>query len=376
MDQRHKIIFIIDVSDPKHFLGGAELHVADSIEHLNRHQFEITLVADNQAYLEYVSNRSRIRTQYVPKRKKYIGDIRYVYDLWNIIRQQKPTIVHTHKFKSSVWGRLAAHYAHVPIIISTIHGAPSFWKYGYIRTWVNHILNRYTSGFADRQIVFSEIEKAVLIEDDKVDPEKIEIIPNGIFMAPSIHNDREKDNTIITIGRLNWEKNQKALIEAMPQVLQAVPDVILQIVGSGPDELNLKALASKLDIDRTIVFLGNVEREKIPELLSKAKIFVLPSLWEAFPYTIIEASFAGLPIVATRVGGIPEQVPDRKGGILVAEPSPEALAKGLIELLQNPEQRKQYGTYNQKRATEHFQGEHMIKKLEALYADLLTTKKI
>ena len=167
------------------------------------------------------------------------------------------------------------------------------------------------------------------------------------------------------VARLSEEKRHEDLLFAMPSILEQFPRLQLRIVGSGPLEAALQDLTSRLNITRAVKFAGH--SEKVFEELQRMDLFVLPSRSEGVPISIIEAMVMGLPVVATRVGGIPEAVIEGTTGILVTPRQPAQLAVAIIDLLADPAKRNAMGKAGRERALTEFHPEQFTRKHEQLY---------
>lgn len=156
--------------------------------------------------------------------------------------------------------------------------------------------------------------------------------------------------TIIFVGGLHPVKGVQYLIEAMAIVHLEMPDVKLVIVGDGVERARLEELAERLNLNGCIQFAGQVPQESIPRLMHQADVFVLSSLSEGLPVVLLEAMAAGLSIVATNVGGIPDIVEEGVNGYLVNAKNPDELADRLLVLLQNDEIREEISANNREKA--------------------------
>jgi glycosyltransferase involved in cell wall biosynthesis len=185
-----------------------------------------------------------------------------------------------------------------------------------------------------------------------------------VLDASARHN--PNGHVLGTAGRLAPIKGIKYLIRALPMIQASVSDVTLEIAGSGPEELALRDEAYRLGVDGCVRFLG--WQEEIP--FHRWNIFVMPSLEESFGIVVLEAMTAGLPVVASTVGGLPELVEDGKTGWLVPPSNPEALCTRLVSLLLNPHEQQVMGDAAHIRATK-FSAKHMCEEIERLYNRLL-----
>ena len=167
------------------------------------------------------------------------------------------------------------------------------------------------------------------------------------------------------MARLVWFKGLHILIAAMPNILKAKPNTTLIIIGDGPLRADLETQARDLKVDQNVLFLG--ERSDVIELLSVLDIFVLPSVSEGMPITILEAMVAAKPVVATKVGGIPELIRDGETGFLVPSDEPVSLALATIKLLGDPALRQKMGELAKQRVKNEFSATKMLENTLPAY---------
>lgn len=193
-------------------------------------------------------------------------------------------------------------------------------------------------------------------------------------------NFSKKEATILTIARMVEKKGHKYLIEALPSIIKNKKNVKCIFVGSGELKESLVKLAKDLNVDRYIEFRDNVNSDKLPELYSKASIYVLPSNTtldgdsEGTPASIVEACASGLPVVSTYHAGIPEIVIDKISGLLVPEKNAEKIAEKIIYLINNPKIMKKMGESGRKFVSKEYDAQIQSKKLMGYYEDLLQSK--
>jgi glycosyltransferase involved in cell wall biosynthesis len=176
------------------------------------------------------------------------------------------------------------------------------------------------------------------------------------------------------VGRLHRQKGYDYFIRAIARVKREVPGVKVLIAGEGEEENNLKKLVRSLDLTKEIIFTGL--SLDVGLILSYTRLFVLPSLWEGMPNAVMEAMAAAKPVVATRVGGVPELVVEGETGILVPPEDTEALALAMLDLLQDPLKGRSMGEAGRKRVQDHFSMTAMVTNTDYLYQELLKTKKL
>lgn len=304
--------------------------------------------------------------------------------LWRIfrkIRQLKPDLVHTHLFKSDFHGLLAARLAGTPVVISTLHNCPNWAK--------NPILgNIYGANarLADRIIAVSDEVRDYAIHYSHIDPNKITTIANGIPLARFEHNRsagaliRQEFNVpsgspvIGIIARLTEQKDHDNFLHAAQIILQAVPETYFLIVGDGPLGESLKALAVTLGIRNSIIFCGT--RQDIPSMMSAIDILVFSSRWEGLPVALLEGMASSLPVVATKVGGIPGVIQNGITGFLVPPADPDALAYYCNVLIKDATLRERLGKAGCAHVQANYSMDSMTNKIISLYQSLLQGIKL
>ena len=214
--------------------------------------------------------------------------------------------------------------------------------------------------------------------------DKISVIPlpvNPYFLESTLTASQAKESfgfatdtpLLLFVGRLVPYKGLRVLLRAFRIVRSHIPSAQLLIVGGGPQEPLLKSTVAQYGLSQVVHFLGVLSRQRLRDAYSASDVFVLPSRSrsEAFGIVLLEAMAQGKPVVATHVGGIPYVVNDRETGLLVPPFDPEPLANALIQLLQDPQYRRQLGQAGRKRVQTHFIREPITQQLEELYYRLL-----
>lgn len=209
---------------------------------------------------------------------------------------------------------------------------------------------------------------------------RVLVVPNGVDLK--LYNNISRDNArkklniacsnfiLIFVGRFAPVKGLPFLIAAVSMIKNEIPNIKLLLIGYGDEQDNLKESVKKLNLENNIVFLGPIENTEIPAYLSASDVFVLPSLSEGLPLVILEAMAAGLPIIATKITGMPEIIQEGKNGFLVEPANPNDLADRIIYLCNNSLVRK-YISENNKAKSEHFGWEKIAEKLEDIYISIL-----
>jgi glycosyltransferase involved in cell wall biosynthesis len=302
--------------------------------------------------------------------------LRIAWRLRRLIQQERIDIVHTFFQTADLWAAPIAKLSGARVLISSRRDM------GFLRGRKHSIGYRLMSRLHDQIQAVSDEVRLFAIREDGIDPRKTVTVYNGVDVnndLPVAKPEATRQPTIVTVANLRHVKGIDVLVKAAAIVHERAPEAQLVLVGkfgTSPESLTYQeqvmSLCHHYDNDRYVHFLG--ESLNIPELLARSSIFVLPSRTEGHSNALLEAMLAGLPCVATTVGGNSETVVDQVTGFLVPTENPEILAARLIELLENPDLRKRMGTASRKRVLEHFTAEKTASRVAAAYRDLLARK--
>lgn len=300
-------------------------------------------------------------------------DWRYPWTLSKHLKNRSIDVLHLHNPTAFFYGALAGKLAHIPCIVYTEHGRDFSmgWKVKLIHRWIARMVNKI--------VVVAEHGRRVLCDDEGVDREKVELIYNGIDgrrfdkrnYAGKAKQLRDAlglscDTKVVgVVGRLAKIKNHAVLLRAMAQVIKEQDDIVLLLAGDGPLRAEIESMISEYELNGFVRILGT--RTDIPELLSIMDLFVLPSFSEGLSLTLIEACAAGIPIIATRVGGNEEVVVHEFNGLTVPSDDPVAMENSICQVLGNTSMARQMGANARKRYEGTFTIESMVKKYEQLY---------
>jgi sugar transferase (PEP-CTERM/EpsH1 system associated) len=306
-------------------------------------------------------------------------EIGLTWRLARLFRRLRPHIVHSRN-----WGTIesipAARLAGVPIVVHGEHGRDA--SNPTDRLWRRNMCERLCSPMVTRFVTVSSDLQRWLVSTVGIRDRKITLIPNGVdtskfrfdsSITPRIDMDLSSDSTVIGIvARLDPVKDHMTLLEAYARLDHAANRLMLVIVGDGPCRSALERRIRESDLKDRVLLLG--ERADIPALLQTFDVFVLSSIAEGMSNTVLEAMAAGLPVIATQVGGNPELVKHGSTGLLVPASDPPALAAALDHYLSNPALRKQHGRSGQRRVMEEFSLERMAGAYRELYHSLAATR--
>jgi glycosyltransferase involved in cell wall biosynthesis len=238
-------------------------------------------------------------------------------------------------------------------------------------------VQKWVTKRADRVIVPSDYMRRTLIRWG-VEPARVSVIPNAVepTSAPS-QPSREQARrrleidgpAILGVGRLIPLKGYRQLIDMMPNLLARFPSLTLNIVGSGPEETRLRRRIRELGLETSVRLVGCLEFEQVVEYYRASDLYALPSEHEAFPHVLLEAMREGLVPVAYSVGGVPEIIDHGVNGMLVSVNEPDAFKDTVLELLENPEPRREMGRRAEKRARD-FNWDDTVKKTLSVMEDV------
>ena len=310
-----------------------------------------------------------------------IQDLKAFFTLFRILLKEKPSIVHTHTSKAGILGRLAAKIVRVPKIVHTPHGNVFYGHFGFLLSRFSLWIEKFFSKFTDRMVALTDGEMDDYIKLSVCPPEKLLKIHSGVDFTQfklTNSNNVEKRRSLglsphdMVIGFVGWLlpiKGPEYLIKAMEYVWPEYPETSLVFVGKGDLDVNLRAQALEVSANGRVKFLG--WRDDINEIMPVFDMLVLPSLNEGMGRVLVEAMAAGKPVVASRVGGIPDLVQHGETGYLVPPADEKALADSIKKLLDDPENAWEMGQRG-KEYCQQFSLEAMIEKLDDLYSSLTT----
>lgn len=366
-----KILYVITKGN----FGGAQRYVFDLSTNLPKEEFEVTVAMGEGDTLRERLEQSGIRTIKIMGLKRDInifGEIISFFHLIKLFKEEKPDIIHLNSSKVGAIGALAGRLTKVPKIIFTGHG----WAFNENRNIISRSIIAFIHWFT---IIATHTTIAVSkrIKDQislfPFTENKISVIHNGIgsidFLpkedARSLLSDDKNGLWIGTISELHKNKGVDFIIKAFAKIRTQHPGAHLYVIGCGEEEKNLKSLVKEYSLESQIHLLGF--RENASKYLKAFDIFTLTSRTEAFPYAPLEAGLAELPVVASRVGGVPEIISNKENGILVEPGNIFEIQFALHDLLSNEEKRLSYGKLLASKILKEFSFEEMLKKTIALY---------
>jgi glycosyltransferase involved in cell wall biosynthesis len=340
-------------------------------------------VADlEQAGIRHVSLRHATRTV------SPVDDVRVAVELYQLLRQLHPDIVHTHTPKPGIYGRLGGRAARVPVVVNTVHGLYATEEDSLIRRAAVYGLERLAATCSDAELVQNEEDLATLARLH-VPADRLHLIGNGIDLSrfalgPKSEAARRRvrtelgvdDTTVVVgaVGRLVWEKGYGELFAAAEQLRRSCPEVLVVVAGPSQPEkgdgIGPEAVAAAESSG--VRFLGH--RRDIEDLYAACDIYVLASYREGFPRSAMEAAAMGLPVIATDIRGCRQVVEHGATGLLVPPREATALTEAVARLAGDPDLRNTLGRRAALKAKQEFDQRRVIALTLGVYEDLIEHK--
>lgn len=373
MSYRHRVAFVSHAF----MVGGAEEMVLNLVRHLPE-RFEPVIVCLNEAGPIGEEIRKTGVEFHVLGVTPGLRHPFHLIDIERALVAIGPDIVHTFLLTASLYGRLAAMFARVPIIIGTEVNIYENKEPRHIRA------ERWLMAKTDAVVVSAGSVRDFYIDQIGAEPSKIEVIYNAVdWSALQTTKSRDAMREELGLGpyapvagivaRLTEQKAHDVLFQALATT-PGLERLHLVVVGDGHLRERLEKLAVELGIADRLRFLG--ARRDLGDLMSAMDMFVMPSLWEGLPLSMVLAMGAGLPVVATNVAGIPEVVSHDVNGLLVPPSDAVALGGALAQLVRNPDMRLRLGAAAREWAVPRFGVDGYVASVTALYDRLLAAKHL
>lgn len=293
-----------------------------------------------------------------------------------VLRKDKPDVFHAHLTwpLACKFGLVSALAARVPAVVATVQLFLDFHLDASIYTQ-----QRLIAAMMGRYVAVSQDIARQLSQTLHWSPDKISVVHNGIDLAPFTGrtncelraglNALDEKPIVLTVARLDEQKGHCYLLQAAAQV----PEARFVLAGDGPERPSLEAQARGLGLGDRVIFLGH--RSDIPDLLSCCDLFVLPSLYEGLPLSVLEAMAAGKPVIATSVGGTDEAVIPGETGLFVPPADPPALARAIRSLLRDPALANRLASAGRARVRLEFSAEKMVRQVTQIYDELIARRE-
>lgn len=371
--------------------GGAQENTFHTVRLANRDRFEVDLISgQTRGHEGSIEDRVRaagleiIREPALVRQVAPLRDALALRGLTRLFGQKGYHIVHTHTSKAGFLGRLAAARAGVPIVVHTPHG---HIFHGYFPGWLTRLfvwMERYAARLTDRIVTLTPGGTEEHLAQGIGGRAQYASIFSGIDFGPYETAIAQRDQTRRTmgygpdtflvggVGRLEAVKGFAYLVSAAFAIAEALPEARFLLVGDGALRAELQAKAAGLGA--RCRFMGF--RDDIPDLMAAMDVCIVPSLNEGMGRVLLEAAAAGVPAVATNVGGIPHVLADGETGLLVAPRDAGAIAQAVVGLARDPQRRKTMGSKARDAIVPRYGLERMVEQIEALYEELIHEKRL
>src|SRR5215469_13661333 len=365
--EKPRILYVVTRAER----GGAQTHVLDLASSM-RSDFEVSVATGEEGFLTDACRERAIPVYVLPhlqRQVRPIADARAFWEIWRLIRKLRPDLLHLHTFKAGFLARLAGRILGIPSIY-TIHA----WLYGTaavsrFSSALSGPCERLAARWCERIITVSQAGARVVRGHRIGSPSKLVTIHNGLPDSSEHARLSPTDTPVITmVARFIEGKDHDLLLRAFASIPKGPR---LRLVGDGPTRASAECLARELGIHEQVDFLGN--RNDVASLLATADVFVLASRSEMLPISILEAMRAGLPVIASDVGGVGEAVTHNENGFLVPSGSVSALAQALTDLTNDYALRLRMGHAGRQRFTDQFLSSAMEKHTRSIYREVLGT---
>jgi len=362
-----KICYVIGSLIP----GGAEKQLLYLCKFIDKEKFTPCVIAFREGKLLPDFNKENIKVYILKKKFKF--DFLVLFKLINILKKEKPDILHTFMFTANTWGRCAGIVCNIPVKIAS-ERSMDLWKREY-----HFLIDKFLGKFTNKIICVSEEVKNYYIRKTKLPEEKFIVIENGVNLE-EIKKVEEKneireefeiqkdDFVILTGGRLCKEKAIDFFLCVVPELKKAIKNLKVLIVGEGEEKEKLLGLVRELKVWKTVVFTGY--RKDILKIIKISNLIVLTSRWEGMPNLILEGMALGKPVISTNIGGSKEIIKNGINGFLIEFGDKKDLIEKILFFYNNPKEIGKMGRNSYKIVEEKYNLKKKIKKHEKIYYEL------
>lgn len=373
----------------------ASLLLTAQLKKLKEAGYEVHVTCSSGKYSSIlIENGFQLKPIRFIKHVVSLGHLKSIFELYQLMRHEKYDIVHVHNVITAFLGRIAAKLARVPIVIYTLHGFYFHENMTNSVRVVNVLLERLGGRITDLILSQADEDRVTAINERIIEADKVRTIGNGVnidrfskaslFSPEVVAQIKQELNippaaTVIgTVGRIVEEKGFREFFEAGIKIIKHYPEAVFLVVGDtldsdrGKFSEQLKTMIRENKVESKFYFTGfQLETERFYPVMN---VFVLPSYREGMPRTVIEAMVAARPVVASNIRGCREEIINGETGFLVPVKNSQALAKAIIELLENPEMARQMGKAGQQRAGDLFDERLVCERILIAYQKMVSDK--
>lgn len=374
-------------------IGGVEEHVYRISLELLKRGHNVTVITSNEVdgkiYPLQMEVMQGIHVYRLPLfMPKLLRELWFIPDIRRILRRLRGDVVHAHGYRclSSCNAVYLGHSKHIPTVL-TPHGIypPRSFINALLKSIFDRTLGRLLLSFSDRIIALSEHNVRLILQIG-ASTKNIVIVPNGVNIDEYTKLQRSKKildelgldgPVLLYIGRIDWNKRLEKVVESMPLILKEFPSAKFVIIG--PDYAKytnqLLDLAKKLKVEHSLVITGKVPRKKILEFYSMANVFLLPSSYEGFGLSMLEAISGKIPVIASPSGGPGDILTHGVDALLLEEPTPEEIFKSVYAVLTDQELRETLVKNAFEVVKKKYTWKSVVDELELIYRQLITEKQ-
>jgi len=383
MDKRVRVALVCTSLNQ---MGGASSHFKNMYLNLNGDEFKLSIILSTSLKKEYKKFMMQAGLKeediiFIPRLKKWLL-LPFIMDLRKILKKRHIDIVHTFQIQSDIFGSIAARMAGIKCIISQhesmviVEAIPLFKKIFY------RLSNACVRGLFRKTVVVSGGLKKELITEKFRPESKIELISLGITIPEEYKNRefsfeglRKKRPVIGTFGRLNKEKKIGRFINAIPFILEKMPQARFYIIGKGDQKDKLRQQVSRMNFDSVVEFKEIPWGEPIYNTLMSLDVFAMPSLREGCPIALLEALAIARAVVASDIEGIKDIIEDGRDGFMTDTSNPRLFAEKILYLCENPDQAIAMGQRGRRKIFDSFTTEAEMSQYRKLYQEVLSNNQ-
>jgi len=369
-----KIAILVPAFLPK-WLAGTEIATYNIARHLAKRRHEVHVITSMDKGMPRENEEAGFYVHRIGfPRLKFLGIMVFSLKALFLLKGFNPDLVHAQNTIMGMPGFLAKKLLRKPYLVWA-RGSEIYLPWLFKRPMSKLVLKNADAAIALTEDMKTEMQKIcnrdVLVIPNGIDFERFENLSRDAVRCKLQANSDAR--LVIFVGRFRPEKGVRYLIEAMEIIRQKNQQVRLILGGEGPEEDSLRQLVRQLNLEDCVDFAGQIPNEKVPQYMAASDVFVLPSLSEGLPNVILEAMASGLPIVASKVGGVPQIIKDGENGYLIEPTRPDQIAEKVLLLLENHDLRDAISRNSIQKAKD-YSWENVVWRLEEVYESCLSTK--
>ncbi|HEY3012801.1 MAG TPA: glycosyltransferase family 4 protein [Gemmatimonadales bacterium] len=363
-----RIVYLVTRVEP---IGGAQIHVRDLALAVRAQGHSPSVVTGGGGPFADDLRAKGIPVvilRHLSAPMRPVRDLRALREVRAALLDLRPELITTHSAKAGVLGRLAGRLLHIPVVV-TVHGWACAPGTPALQAAMSRTVERFIGPLASKLITVSEFDRRFGVNARLIAEDRAVTVHNGMPDIPvSLRADpRRIPVGLVMVARFEPQKDHRTLLRALGGLKEFRWE--LDLIGDGPLRGQMESLAATLGISDRVRFLG--QRTDVDQILARGQVSLLISNWEGFPLSILESMRAGLPVVASSVGGVGEAVHDGETGYLVPRGDVGLLRERIGQLLTNPALRAHLGVRGRSLYEQQFTLDHAVSRTLAVYRDVV-----